>query len=343
MQGVERPEPGRLNTSIDVASPLVGALEDLTAALADVRDTPSLATALAEALLRHIPGVSASYNEVHLATGRAYARIVPTPRADWWGRFQPIFEAHLHENPLLAVVQEHGHLAAATWTDVDPEGRFRSTRLFRDFYLPLGIEGQLVAAATDDDGTIVAVAVNRGRAPFTDAERAILDASLPLARLARRLVAVDAERRALRAVLEADGWRVRRSDEHAEPDPSIADLLRATAPPEGASYDDLHIDRALDPAGGREVLAICHPLPPHLVLERSQAGAGRLGGLGLTPRQAEVATLLAGGATNVEIGAALGISPATVKKHLEGIYGALGVTHRAGAVAALAATGATTR
>jgi DNA-binding CsgD family transcriptional regulator len=48
----------------------------------------------------------------------------------------------------------------------------------------------------------------------------------------------------------------------------------------------------------------------------------------LTPREREVADYLSGGATDREIGQALGISPRTVHKHLEHIYRKLGVTHR---------------
>ena len=50
--------------------------------------------------------------------------------------------------------------------------------------------------------------------------------------------------------------------------------------------------------------------------------------LGLTERQAELALLVAQGMSNAEIGAQLGIKPATVKKHLEQVYERLGVANR---------------
>jgi DNA-binding NarL/FixJ family response regulator len=50
--------------------------------------------------------------------------------------------------------------------------------------------------------------------------------------------------------------------------------------------------------------------------------------LGLSPREAEILLWVAQGKTNFEAGAILGISPATVKKHLEHIYGKLGVEGR---------------
>jgi DNA-binding CsgD family transcriptional regulator len=52
----------------------------------------------------------------------------------------------------------------------------------------------------------------------------------------------------------------------------------------------------------------------------------------LTTREAQILSLVAEGATNKEAGAKLGISPRTVQKHLEHIYGKLG-THRRTAAA----------
>jgi DNA-binding NarL/FixJ family response regulator len=48
----------------------------------------------------------------------------------------------------------------------------------------------------------------------------------------------------------------------------------------------------------------------------------------LSPREAEVLTLLARGAVNKEIGATLGITEGTVKNHLTSLFAKLGVTHR---------------
>jgi DNA-binding CsgD family transcriptional regulator len=49
---------------------------------------------------------------------------------------------------------------------------------------------------------------------------------------------------------------------------------------------------------------------------------------GLTTRESQVLRLVAGGATNGEVGLELRISPRTVEKHLEHVYRKLGVTGR---------------
>jgi ATP/maltotriose-dependent transcriptional regulator MalT len=53
----------------------------------------------------------------------------------------------------------------------------------------------------------------------------------------------------------------------------------------------------------------------------------------VTPRELEVLSLVAGGASNLEAAAGLFISEATVKTHLLHLYEKLGVNDRAAAVA----------
>ena len=70
-------------------------------------------------------------------------------------------------------------------------------------------------------------------------------------------------------------------------------------------------------AGGRKI--------PGVVAERL---AERMGGADLTSRELEVLKLIVRGLSNKEIGAALGISEATVKSHINSILSKLGVTDR---------------
>lgn len=56
--------------------------------------------------------------------------------------------------------------------------------------------------------------------------------------------------------------------------------------------------------------------------------AARLLELGLSQREVDVAVRVAAGRTNEEIAHELGLSPLTVKKHLERLYARLGVGNR---------------
>ena len=76
-------------------------------------------------------------------------------------------------------------------------------------------------------------------------------------------------------------------------------------------------------------------LRPHFDRMRVNAESRRrMDGIrGLTPREAEVVGWVARGMTNVEIAAALFISPQTVRKHLENVFEKLGVRTRTAAAA----------
>jgi DNA-binding CsgD family transcriptional regulator len=63
----------------------------------------------------------------------------------------------------------------------------------------------------------------------------------------------------------------------------------------------------------------------------------QFGQLGLTSREREILGWVARGKTNLEIAEILWLSPSTVSKHLENIYGKLGVHNRVAAVARLLA------
>ena len=70
---------------------------------------------------------------------------------------------------------------------------------------------------------------------------------------------------------------------------------------------------------------------PGALLLREQSQEPRrqtLESLGLSAREAEIVECVISGATNASIGETLHVSPATVKKHLENIYGKLGIRGR---------------
>jgi RNA polymerase sigma factor (sigma-70 family) len=73
---------------------------------------------------------------------------------------------------------------------------------------------------------------------------------------------------------------------------------------------------AFPPELMRRAVSVADRVPAFLALER------------LTPREREVLASLADGSTNKEIALRLGISPGTVKTHVERLIGKLGVRDR---------------
>jgi DNA-binding CsgD family transcriptional regulator len=87
-----------------------------------------------------------------------------------------------------------------------------------------------------------------------------------------------------------------------------------------------------------EVQTICAPLGARVTLNRADALRVSLPApptlahpAGLTQREVEVLSLVAGGLTNAEVGERLSISERTVAQHLRTIYGKLDVSSRVGA------------
>ncbi|MCW3015511.1 MAG: narL, partial [Solirubrobacterales bacterium] len=67
--------------------------------------------------------------------------------------------------------------------------------------------------------------------------------------------------------------------------------------------------------------------------KRLATGRGATAGLALTPREADVLTLVSHGLTSPEIAEQLVVTTGTVRTHLENVYAKLGVGDRAAAVA----------
>lgn len=328
----------------------------------DAPDLPSFGRTVSEALLDLMPALSVAYTEVNAAAHRAFAVIVPEPEPSWWGYYQPRFEAHLHEHPHYVNRPDDGHPRATTWDDLCDVATFRSTELYRQYYAPLGIDSQLLVELPTPMGVLIAISVNRGADGFDGRDRLLLDTIRPHLIRAYRLVQLRSERAATDAVLADEGWVVVLADDagtvvsttfgpedapflepgHALPEPLLARYMAAIAPARTASgrvptepvrmawaAPDIHaaVSAAIRP----------NQVPPHVVLLRvgTRIAPSGLRALGLTERQATIAAAMASGATNAAIAARLGISSATVKKHLEAVYRCLGVTSRATAIAVI--------
>lgn len=324
----------------------------------------AFARAVCVGLLDLVPGISASYNELNVLAGRAAAVIHPDPGRDWFERFTPPFERSVAEHPVLVHLDATGDGGPLTWDDVDPDGSFTRTRLFREFYEPNGIRSQLAVTLPAPPGIVVGLAVNRDGSGFTDRERALAAHLRPhLVNLYRLVTAGDGAARSW-AALAADGWSVLLVDDDgvvlesndvaeaagagARVDlgvgASVAPLLAGA--PRSDEYWQVSRQGPVELSAGvpLELRLVRQPVGPHLVWLRPASGLSVDGvrGLGLSRRQAEVALLLRDGLTNAQVARRLGIAEGTVRKHLEAVFDVLGVRSRAGVVGVLAARAVTT-
>jgi DNA-binding NarL/FixJ family response regulator len=188
----------------------------------------------------------------------------------------------------------------------------------------LGLLGgiELVATASDGEEAVALAAEHRPQI-------VLMDLRMP------RLDGIEATRRLSE---EQPNVRVIALTTFAD-DESVLGALRAGARgylTKDASGDDIRAaielvaagEAALDPAVQHHVVA---------AVAGGAAGATSAGGPSalpddLTPREAEVLTLIAEGLTNAEIAERLVVSPTTVKSHINHLFGKAGIRDRAQAV-----------
>ena len=121
------------------------------------------------------------------------------------------------------------------------------------------------------------------------------------------------------------------ADEFAELEVGLAESRARTR--------NLVLDRSSGDFSARDV-AVLERLRPHLARIRELAELRRAVTASpaverLTAREREILEHAAAGLTNAQIAERLWISPGTVRKHLEHVYGKLGVTNRTAAAARL--------
>jgi DNA-binding NarL/FixJ family response regulator len=116
-------------------------------------------------------------------------------------------------------------------------------------------------------------------------------------------------------------------------EPTVLSALRAGA--RGYLTKDAgaeEISRAIA-AVARGEAALDHAVQHHVIGAVAQAEPAQALPDGLTPREAEVLALIAEGLSNHEIAERLVVSPATVKSHVNRVFGKIGARDRAQAVA----------
>ncbi len=343
---------------------LLATLRDLYAST----DLEAFPEGICHILPRVVPGDLTAYNEVHPRLGRAVFRMEPFVSEVAAAR--RAFEQHLHEHPILRF-RDGGDKSACRISDFLTQRQFHQLGLYQEFYRPLGIEYQIAISLPAPRARVFGFTINRARPDFSDRERLLLNLLWPHVVQARQNAEAvsalrDRDHRSRGAITLGSDGRVQFCPDHVRrwlslyfgrsPDPRLLpDRLgrwvagqrqRLTQgsevpPPRVALVmeRDRHrlTVRLLSESLGDQCLLLLEERPDRAAgatVPRSERRRD------LTGREAEVLHWVTEGKTNKEVATILGLSPLTVRTHLEHIFQKLGVeTRTAAAVRALEALG----
>ena len=150
-------------------------LLDLVGEMFGVLERDELRRAMITALRRVIPADWASLNEI--GPDRVVSVVDPPLEQEWLDRFAEL----AHENPLVQYWQRTRDGRAYRFSDVTAtRSQLESTRLYREVYVPLGVNHQIAfTLPSDDHAHLLGIALSREETDFTDEERDFLNRARP--------------------------------------------------------------------------------------------------------------------------------------------------------------------
>lgn len=342
----------------EIVVPSHRTFQQFAAGLHGHREPLTLVSHLLSGLQTLIPTDYNSWKEIRLQA-RPHVTGVFSPPNSTAASLLPVFQRHVGEHPICKYWRRSGtHSGAVSWSDVASRTEIESLPLYQEFYRPLGIQHQLVVALEARPAHLIYVALNRGRAPFTEQERQLLTALQPHAAQALQHLREWYRLRSTLASFETlvnnlnqgvvclsarnrIGWASTPArnflqtywhsspDSACLPDTLLAWLLKnqEAAGTGGAVRGPLIIQSQTSRLAVR---LLAEKKDRYLFFEEVavQPTFEEFKQLGLTHREAEVLGWVAQGKSNDDTAAILKMCSQTVKKHLERIYAALGVTNR---------------
>lgn len=333
------------------------ALARMATGIVEAVGSEDLARRICQVVYDNTDCVRVSLGQVERSRGRFRVAYWPPLARDRERRLLGVFALHALQHPRLrSFVRGRPIKGAASWWQIDPSGRFEGTQLYRRFYAADGITDQISIALPAPRRLAIGITVDRAGGRFSADEVALFN------QLQRCLEAVFSRVgvSSVGPALELLGWDRIEIDSAGTVVGATATVQRFESSLGSLEPGSVLVDRAWWPrlaealsasrflatesasltplrAGEAQMVAEV-PLVGHAILHLGPAptpvavqAVHRL----LTQRQLEVAQGLMRGATNAEIAEQLGVAPATVRRHLEQIYGRLGVGSRTAAVAVL--------
>lgn len=314
-------------------------------------DVEAFRRGLLDVMPRVLPSECTAYNEIAPDGSPLVVLVDPMPAPELLNRWAQ----YAHQSPLIQWHLSSRDPRAQRISDVVDHGEFRATDLYREVFVPLGVEHQMAVTLPAPPTLLIGLTVATVR-DYTDAERKMFDLARPHLIQAR---ANAAARQRVRTVLAS----VEQGLDEAGASLVVVDdrdrvefatrggreLLDLLAPGSGPSASAL--PAALHDVGGEGGRPATELVTAEGTLSVRRISTGDLSvfvferrgglisqamleGLGLSPREAQVLQQLMGGASTQATADALQISPRTVHKHAEHLYAKLGVHDRIAAVSA---------
>jgi DNA-binding CsgD family transcriptional regulator len=147
---------------------LVGELQGVLE-LGEFRDT------LIAALRRTVPSDWVSLNGLGPEPGDVWFVAVPRAPAAMIEPFQRL----AHQNPLVRRYLRTRDGRAYRFSDVVSQAELHALDLYREVYVPLGVEHQIALTLPSRPGHVLGIALSRGARDYSDAERDLLNRARP--------------------------------------------------------------------------------------------------------------------------------------------------------------------
>lgn len=305
-----------------------------------------------------------SYDEIDAQTQRAQSLWAPSTVTMIPDGLE-ILARHVDDNPIVPHFKRTGDGRAMMVSDFLSQRQFRERPLYQQFYKPFRIRHHVITALSINEGATLTLACHRGRREFSERDRLLLNLARPHVMQAyRQFQLQEAVQQKLQCQQEALDTR----DIgllSASPRGCIEWITASGAqllsrygletrgnrlPPvlmEWARSRDIRQSQNDKPLDAPMPLVIPGSMGQLRVTRRVSGRSwtfcmeetdrppslSSLEALGLSHRETEILSWVTQGKSNWEIGTILGISPRTVQKHLERIYGRLGVENRHAAMA----------
>ena len=154
--------------SLETLRQAVGLIDSL----ADLDDPAGFAAIVLPGLAGLVGCDVLTFNEIGPAHGQT--RYADYPAGARNPATQPVFEAHVHEHPLINHYRATGSGAPAMISDFLSQQRFHRLGLYTEFFRGIPVEHQVAVSLPGPGQEVIGIALSRARHDFSDEDRALL-------------------------------------------------------------------------------------------------------------------------------------------------------------------------